>query len=105
MSYKKRKKKEKHSFDVHFKKWPKAYFNRLLGDGSAFSNSITSSKLFTYHELTRFTDGCFSKLSGKRAISFMMFARRTGSSLRKNVKDFFSHAFVPEIKNVLSYYP
>lgn len=63
--------------------------------GSVRSNSITSSKLFAYHVLTSPTDSVLNKLSGSKAISFMMFAKRTGSSFLKKIKDFFSHAFIP----------
>lgn len=59
---------------------------------------MTSSKLFTYQELTRFTDGIRSRLSGSKAISFMIFANLTGSSLRRKIYDVFSHAFKPEKK-------
>ena len=37
--------------------------------------------------ITRDTEGMWSRLSGSRLISFMMLARRTGSSLRKNWND------------------
>lgn len=41
------------------------------------------------------TDGVRDRLSGSSAISFIMFANRTGSSFRKKIYDFFSHAFRP----------
>lgn len=44
------------------------------------------------------TDGVRDRLSGNKAISFIMFANRTGSSFRKKIYDFFSHAFSPAAK-------
>lgn len=70
----------------------------ILGLMSLFSNSTISSKLLTYQSLTAITDGMRSRFSGRRAISFMMFANRTGSSLRRKMKDFCSDAFNPESK-------
>lgn len=67
-------------------------------DGSNFSYFRTSSKLRAYQAFTNLTDGVRDKLSGSNAISFMMFAKRTGNSFRKNIYDFFSHAFKPEIE-------
>lgn len=71
------------------------HFCRLSWVGSAFSYTSTSSKLLTYQELTSLTDLVCNRLSGRRAISFMIFASRTGSSLRRNMYDFFSQAFWP----------
>lgn len=67
--------------------------------GSSCSYFSTSSKLRAYHELTNPTDCVRDRLSGNKAISFIILANRTGSSLRKNTYDFFSHALRPtEIK-------
>lgn len=76
-------------------------FSRFCAVGSDFSKSMTSSKLFAYQVLTRPTDGVRRRLSGRRAISFIMFAKRTGSSFRRKTYDFFSHAFRPGKKNLL----
>jgi hypothetical protein len=73
-------------------------FSKFSLLASAFSNSSTSSKLFAYHVLTRFTLGVLSKLSGSKAISFIMFANRTGNSFLKKMNDLRSHAFIPKVK-------
>lgn len=48
----------------------------------------------THQLLTNFTDGVLSNLSGRRSISFKMFANLTGSSCRKNAKEVLSHPLV-----------
>jgi hypothetical protein len=68
--------------------------------GSAFSNSITSSKLFAYQVLTSPTELVRNKLSGKSAISFIIFDRRTGNSFLRKTYDFLSQALRPEINKM-----
>lgn len=46
-----------------------------------------------YQSLTAITDGILNRFSGNKAISFIILANRTGSSLRRNMKDFSSEAF------------
>lgn len=47
------------------------------------------------HQLcTSCTEGVLSTRSGSKLISFMMLARRTGSSCRRKVKEVFSHALL-----------
>lgn len=72
------------------------YVSSVLGVSSIFSYLTTSWKLCSYHRFTSPTDDVRSKLSGSNAISFIIFARRTGNSFRRKMKDFFSHAFRPE---------
>lgn len=62
---------------------------------SSTSNSIISPKDCSYQLLTKLTDGIFNRLSGSKWISFMILAKRTGSSFFKNWYDFCSSAFKP----------
>lgn len=50
--------------------------------------------VLTYQLFTNCTDGVPSNLSGRRSISFSMFANLTGSSCRKNAKEVLSHPLV-----------
>lgn len=49
----------------------------------------------THQSLTAITEGMRRRFSGSSAISFMMFARRTGSSFRRKMNDRSSDAFRP----------
>lgn len=71
------------------------YCSTVLGVGSSFSYLSTSWKLCSYQLVTKPTEGVRRRLSGSRAISFMMLASRTGSSLRRKTNDFFSHGDRP----------
>lgn len=42
-------------------------------------------EIVSHHFCTSLTEGWLSSLSGKRLTSFMVLARRTGSSLRRNM--------------------
>lgn len=71
------------------------YWVSVLSLTSACSKTRRSRKLWAYQELTSAAEGMRNRLSGSRCISFMMFARRTGSSLRRNTNDVRSHALRP----------
>lgn len=58
-----------------------------------YRRGIRTNKMSYYHFWTRRMDGWLSSLSGSRLTSRMVLARRTGSSLRRNMYDVFSHAF------------
>jgi hypothetical protein len=51
-----------------------------------------------YQFWTILTDGICRRFSGRRWISFMIFAKRTGSSFFKKLNDVFSQALLPVIK-------
>lgn len=72
------------------------YFSIFVVVGSSVSYCSTSSKLLAYQALTKPIDGVRDRLSGSNVISFMILANRTGSSFRRKIYDFFSHAFKPE---------
>lgn len=59
------------------------------------SNSRISLKLLTYQLWTKWTEGILSRFCGKRLISCIMLARRTGISLRRNSNDRTSFALRP----------
>lgn len=67
-----------------------------------FSNSVISLNECMYQLLTLLTEGIFKRFSGSKWISFMILARRTGSSLLRNLNEVSSSPLVPAVKNSIS---
>lgn len=64
------------------------------------STEIANTRRESYQLCTSWTEGVLRRLSGRRLISFIIFANLTGNSCRRNINEVFSQAFTdPETKH------